>query len=121
MNLVRYHGVLAPAARDRAQVVPGRPTTADAKTAKSEPPAKTSGSKGPKTRPRNYSWAELMRRVFEIDVLECPECRGRMRILASIHSPDAIDRMLRCLGLPARAPPVARADSELAIEAWPDW
>jgi hypothetical protein len=30
----------------------------------------------PKPRPRNYSWAELMRRVFEVDVLDCPECGG---------------------------------------------
>jgi len=121
MNLIRYHGVLAPAARERARVVPaGRSTTADATAGESETRAGATGSTGAKTRQRNYSWAELMRRVFEIDVLECPECRGRMRILVSIHSPDAIDRMLRCLGLPARAPPVARADSESAIEAWPE-
>ena len=36
-------------------------------------------------RPRNYCWAELMRRVYLIDVLECPRCGGRMRILAAIH------------------------------------
>jgi hypothetical protein len=27
-------------------------------------------------RPRNDSWAELMRRVFATDVLECPRCLG---------------------------------------------
>jgi hypothetical protein len=39
--------------------------------------------------PRNYSWATLMERVFEGDVLACPRCGGRMRILAAIDSPDA--------------------------------
>jgi hypothetical protein len=23
---------------------------------------------------RNYTWAELMKRVWELDVLECPRC-----------------------------------------------
>ena len=32
----------------------------------------------------------LSRRVFAIDVLECPRCGGRLRILAAIQSPDAI-------------------------------
>jgi hypothetical protein len=36
--------------------------------------------------PRNYSWSELMRRVFALDVLECPRCFGRMRIVT--HSPQ---------------------------------
>src|SRR5206468_12841082 len=35
---------------------------------------------------RNYSWAELMKRDWAIDVLACPRCQGRMRLLAeSIH------------------------------------
>jgi hypothetical protein len=70
-------------------------------------PASGTPRHGP--RPRNYSWAELMRWVFEADVLECPACRGRMRILAAIHPPEATRAILECLGLPARAPPVAPA------------
>jgi len=59
--------------------------------------------------PRNYSWAELMRRVFAVDVLECPKCHGRIRILVAIHPPDAIRKILDCLGLPSRPPPISRA------------
>lgn len=47
-----------------------------------------------------------MRRVFEIDVLECPECGGAMRILAAIRPPEATRAILECLGLPSRSPPV---------------
>src|SRR5213593_3135275 len=54
---------------------------------------------------RNYTWAELMKRVWALDVLECPRCQGRMQILAAIHSPDAIGKILDCLGLLSRAPP----------------
>ena len=62
---------------------------------------------------RNRTWAELMRRGLEIDVLECPACGGRMRFVAAIMLASAIRRILRHLGLPsdpvelapARAPP----------------
>jgi hypothetical protein len=60
---------------------------------------------------RNYVWAELMKRVWEIDVLECPRCFGRMRIVAAIHSPDATRKILECLGLPSRAPPLKPSQS----------
>ena len=59
--------------------------------------------------PRNYCRAELMRRVFAMDVLECDRCGGRMRIIAAIHAPEAIRKILDSLGLPARAPPMASA------------
>src|SRR5207247_11395305 len=58
--------------------------------------------------PASYAWAELLKRVWALAVLECPRCRGRRRILADIHSPDAIERILKCLDLPSRAPPAAR-------------
>jgi hypothetical protein len=63
-------------------------------------------------RPRRLSWSELMRRVFAIDVLECPRCRGAMRILAVIHPPDTTAAILACLNLPTRAPPTEPASPE---------
>jgi hypothetical protein len=60
-------------------------------------------------RARRLAWAELMKRVFAIDVLECPRCRGPMRILATIHPPETTSAILACLGLPVRAPPLAPA------------
>ncbi len=62
---------------------------------------------GPCRHGRNYTWAELMKRVWELDVLECPRCRGRMKIVAAINSPNAIQKILNCLGLPSRAPALA--------------
>jgi hypothetical protein len=68
----------------------------------------------PWPRARRLSWAELMRRVFAIDVLECPHCGGPMRILAAIHPPESTRAILDCLELPSRAPPTdpARPDEE---------
>ena len=57
-----------------------------------------------------------MKRVFSIGVLESPRCGGRMRILAAIHPPEAIRKILDCLGLPSRPPPIARALPEREID-----
>ncbi len=59
--------------------------------------------------PGRLSWADLMRRVFAIDVLECPACGGRMRVIAAIEEPRVIRAILGSLGLSARPPPLARA------------
>lgn len=120
-NLVRYHGAPAPAARMRAQVVPEGPAPYGVAPAHPgctppHPPAgRPEGSTAERNRPRprNYSWAELMRRVWEVDVLECPACRSRMRVLCSIHSIEAIRAIVECLGLPSRAPPIAPTAADL--------
>ena len=60
---------------------------------------------------KNYSWAELLRRVFLIDVLTCPHCQGPRRLLAAIFDPEATQAILRCLGLPTEPPAIAPARS----------
>jgi hypothetical protein len=123
-NLVRYHGILAPAARYRARVVPGAvevepsapPGEGETESRAAGNGAVPIGGSSPKPRPRNYSWADLMRRVFEVDVLECPGCGGAMRILAAIHPPEATRAILECLGLPSRAPPVSAPVCETSVE-----
>jgi hypothetical protein len=39
-------------------------------------------------------WAELLRRIFEVDPLTCPSCGGRMRIVEFVVVPRVIDRIL---------------------------
>jgi hypothetical protein len=60
-------------------------------------------------RPRNYTWSELMKRVFAADVLACIHCGGRLRIVATIRPPEITEKILDHLGLPSRPPPVAAA------------
>jgi len=62
-----------------------------------------------KQRPKRYAWAELLKRVFAVDALECDRCGGRMRILCAVNPPEAIRKILACLGMPIRAPPIAPA------------
>jgi hypothetical protein len=51
-------------------------------------------------------WAALLQRVFEVDALRCPRCGSTMRLIAAIEDPDVARRILECLELPARAPPL---------------
>ena len=45
-----------------------------------------------------------MRRAFERDVLACPRCGGRMRLLATIEDPRTIRRILAHRRLPPEGP-----------------
>ena len=125
-HLVRYHGVLAPAAALRPWIVP-HPPTADGIPADDFAPTASLSAPGPGPTPpgdrppgarspdpggRYLSWAELLRRVFALDALRCPRCSSRMKILAQIHPPDTTRAILDCLGLASRDPPHAPARAE---------
>ena len=53
------------------------------------------------TRRASQRWAMLIKRVYEIDPLECPECGGQMKAIAFIGPPqgDVIERILKHCGL----------------------
>jgi hypothetical protein len=95
INLVLYAGVLAPNAKFRAEVV---------RHARPAPPPDSPPSET-QTRAERETWAELMRVTFQIDVLACPRCGGRLRHIATILDARVACRILAHLGLPARAPP----------------
>ncbi len=57
-------------------------------------------------------WAALIKRVWQVDPLQCPSCGATMKIVSFIEptQPDVIDAILTHCGLadePARAPPHA--------------
>ena len=53
-------------------------------------------------------WAGLLARTFAVDVLRCPSCGGRMRLLAMITEPASVVRYLAATGeateVPRRSP-----------------
>jgi len=103
--LVRYEGVLAPAAPWRSSVVPAPASTNGDPVLVSlpdgEPPRNGRSPAGAARR-----WAALLRRVYDVDALLCPKsgCGGRMRVVGAITSPVVIRRILEHLGLPAELP-----------------
>ncbi len=67
-------------------------------------------------------WAELLRRIYEVDPLTCPACGGSMRILAVITEGAVIDRILAHLRRTrgdARGPPTTRAPARRAMGTAP--
>src|SRR6187431_2804624 len=58
-------------------------------------------------------WAELLKRVHDVDALACP-CGGRLKFIALILEDDPARAILESLRLPSEPPPIARARS-------PDW
>jgi len=102
LHLIRFHGVLAPNAALRSQIVPGEsdqePNTADG-----------DGNLSSASTRARMSWAQLLKRVFAIDITTCPQCGGTLTILAAIEAPAVIIKILSHLGLPTRAPPRAPA------------
>ncbi len=51
------------------------------------------------------SWAQLLKRVFAIDITACPQCGGPLTLFVAIEDPTVIAKILAHLGLPTRAPP----------------
>ena len=54
-------------------------------------------------------WAQLLKRVFDIDIERCPHCGGQLKLIAAIEEPAVIQRILTHLGLAAQPPPRAAA------------
>ena len=107
-NLVRYHGVLAANARLRAQVVAQARRPAEPEPAES---GAGSAALAPPRPGRYLSWAELLKRVYEFDVLVCPACGGRMRVLATLTEETSIASFLRGIGVSSEVPRFAPARS----------
>ena len=140
-HLVTYHGVLAPAAGLRSRIVPWVEVEAnerdgcrhagegDAVSAVEEveneatcrvlPRRVVPHAPGKRRRGgrRRYSWSTLLQRVFLIDVLRCP-CGGLRRVLAAIHDPASIRKVLGAMGLSSDVPVVAAARGPPAESEW---
>ena len=43
------------------------------------------------------SWAQLIKRIYEVDPLVCPSCRSEMKVIAFITEHDVVDAILRHL------------------------
>ncbi len=99
-HTVKYAGVLAPASAWRSRIArPPTPTAASEDVAAEARKPKRAGYR---------PWAELLARTFAVDVLECPKCKGRMKLIALVKKPESIRRFLSHLGeptdVPSRAP-----------------
>jgi len=112
-NLTRFHGVLAPHAKLRAEVVPSladvvcEPQQLELFTfdnitnlfdvqPTNELPASKAG---------RHPWAQLLKRTFAVDVMVCPKCSSNMKLVEMATTPDAIQKGLAKAGLAPIPPP----------------
>ena len=63
---------------------------------------------------------QRLKRVFAIDIETCPECGGKVRVIACIEDPPLIEKMLghvqrrqALIGSAARGPPDSASDLNL--------
>ena len=85
-----------------------------------EAPEQPGGERlGPRYR---VPWAELLRKVFSLDVLRSPQCGGRMELIAFIAEAGVAKRILDHLGLPSTGPPLVRSVApEEAADPGPEY
>ena len=114
MNMVRFHGVFAPRAKVRPMLqtlLPAHPppkAAADAESSEPQPgllPEQAEAEGKNRLSPRyRRPWHELLKRVFDLSVLNCPRCGHRMHRISHIEQPQVIARILDHLGLPSEQP-----------------
>jgi len=97
-HTVKYAGVLAPASSWRSRLARQARGCAFDEPGAGKPRIPRAGAHG------HIPWAELLRRTFAVDVLECPRCQGRMRLLAMVTERASIARVLAAAGEPTERP-----------------
>ena len=91
VNLTRFHGVFAPNSKWREQVTP-------AKRGKTKKLSEEEGSeKSPTERHAAMTWAQRLKRVFNIDIETCNECGGAVKVIACIEDSEVIQKILSYL------------------------
>ena len=91
VNLTRFHGVFASNSKHRAQVVPAKRGRRK-KRHSIDRADQTSAEKR-----ASMTWAQRLKRVFNIDIETCDKCGGDVRIIASIEDPAVIRTLLAYL------------------------
>ena len=105
IHLTRFFGCLAPNSKIRSQIVPKKPQTPAVLTHAST----TDQESTPPKRSRRMGWAQLLARVFAIDMQNCPNCPGELKIISAIVESRAVKRILTHLGIPDKPPDIAPA------------
>ena len=89
VNLTRFHGVFAPNSKHRVLVTPAK--RGRGKKIKTPDDAQ---DQTPAEKRASMTWAQRLKRVFDIDIETCSECGGEVRIIASIEDPEVIRKIL---------------------------
>ena len=92
VNLTRFHGVFAPNSKHRALVTPASRGKGNMRQENSK-----TDDCVPANRHAAMTWAQRLKRVFNIDISTCDACGGAVKIIASIEDPVVIKQILAYL------------------------
>ena len=106
-NMIRFHGIFAPNAKKRPKLKALMPPLPEQQPAPDENKSDAASTTAPPTTARRRRWAELLRRIFDHDILSCPKCQGRMKVVQVVDDPIVISKICEHLGLPTSLPPMA--------------
>lgn len=87
VNLTRFHGVFAPNSAHRALITPAKRGKGNKANVSGELPT-------PAERRASMTWAQRLKRVFNIDIKTCQECGGTVKVIACIEDPAVIRKIL---------------------------
>jgi len=114
VNLTRFHGVFAPNSKHRALVTSAKRGKGSKAKAVDETQEQT-----PAERRASMTWAQRLKRVFNIDIETCSACGGAMKVLACIEDPVVIKQILDHLKHKAEASePKALPESRAPPAEW---
>ncbi len=83
----RYHGILAPNAKHRSAVLPNPSRQNRRRRTRAHAPVQALGGvrqDDPAAPTAPMTWMERLLRVFVIDLSICPDCGGRLRVIADV-------------------------------------
>ena len=110
-HLIRYYGWYSNKARGMRKKA--------AAEASDEPSSESEDSVSAAPSRCSQSWAMLIKRVYEVDPLCCPQCGGEMKVVAFIEPPqgEVIEKILKHCGLWQASAPRAPPDmDDLVLE-----
>ena len=119
VNLTRYHGVLAPNHQWRGLGTPAKRGKGVKRISNDE--VRSAGE-----RHAAKTWAQRLKRVFNIDIEICGRCGGAVKVIACIEDQNIIDKILAHLRdkdptsstLPLLIPPSRAPPETLPLFAW---
>ncbi len=97
VNLTRYHGVFAPNSAQRAAITPSQRGKGGKNENRTATVAKVLDDKSYMEKRAAMTWAQRLKRVFNIEIEVCRHCQGPVKIIACIEDPAVIERILACL------------------------
>jgi hypothetical protein len=104
--MVRYYGLYANAHRGKVKKA-------------SLSPSALRMAEDDLTRIPSKGWAEMIRKVYEVDPMVCPKCGSRMKVVAFLTAYAVVDRIIRYLKLTfvAEKPPPSHVFEQVALAA----